>query len=124
MQWDMDTAMTATTTKTGVVIEDLEVGSGAVATGPGQFVTVHYTGCLVDGREFDSSLRRGEPFAFPLGVDYVIRGWDEGLVGMRVGGRRRLTVPPELGYGEAGAGSVIPPNATLVFEIELLELSE
>lgn len=116
--------MAAVTTASGLVIEDLEIGSGKEATGPGQFVTVHYTGCLADGREFDSSRRHGEPFAFPLGVAYVIRGWDEGVVGMRVGGKRRLTVPPDLGYGAAGAGSVIPPNATLTFEIELLEISD
>jgi len=116
--------MTALTTASGLVIEDLEIGSGNEATGPGQFVTVHYTGRLLDGQEFDSSRRNGEPFAFPLGVQYVIRGWDEGVVGMRIGGKRRLTVPPELGYGSAGAGAVIPPNATLVFEIELLEISE
>jgi FKBP-type peptidyl-prolyl cis-trans isomerase FkpA len=108
----------------GLVVEDLVVGQGRAATGPGQFVTVHYTGWLEDGKEFDSSRRRQEPFAFPLGVGYVIAGWDEGLVGMRVGGRRRLTVPPVLGYGSTGAGRVIPPNATLTFEIELLEISE
>jgi FKBP-type peptidyl-prolyl cis-trans isomerase FkpA len=107
----------------GLVAEDLVVGQGAAATGPGQFVTVHYTGWLEDGTEFDSSRRRNEPFAFPLGVGYVITGWDEGVVGMRVGGRRRLIVSPALGYGSAGAGGVIPPDATLTFEIELLEIS-
>lgn len=114
----------ATTTASGLIIEELRIGNGQKATGPGQFVTVHYAGRLEDGTEFDSSHRRGEPFAFPLGVDYVIRGWDEGVVGMRVGGKRRLTVPPRLAYGEKGAGGVIPPNATLVFEIELLDISE
>lgn len=104
--------------------EDLEIGAGAEAGGPGQFVTVHYTGWLTDGSEFDSSRTRNEPFGFPLGVGYVIPGWDAGMVGMRVGGRRRLTIPPELGYGAQGAGPLIPPNATLIFEIELLDLSE
>ena len=107
-----------------LIVEDLVVGEGSAATGPGQFVTVHYTGWLEDGTEFDSSRRRNEPFAFPLGVGYVIAGWDKGMAGMRVGGRRRLTVPPALGYGSAGAGRVIPPDATLVFEVELLEISE
>ena len=107
---------------TGLVIEDVVVGSGPEAMGPGQFVTVHYTGWLTDGTEFDSSRRRDEPFGFPLGVGYVIPGWDQGVVGMRVGGKRKLTIPPELGYGERGAGGVIPPNATLVFEVELLAL--
>ena len=109
---------------TGLVIEDVVVGSGPEAKGPGQFVTVHYTGWLTDGTEFDSSRRRDEPFGFPLGVGYVIPGWDQGVVGMRVGGKRKLTIPPELGYGERGAGGVIPPNATLVFEVELVELSD
>jgi FKBP-type peptidyl-prolyl cis-trans isomerase FkpA len=112
-----------TTASTPIRIDDLHVGEGQPATGPGQFVTVHYTGWLEDGSEFDSS-RRGEPFSFPLGVGYVIPGWDQGLVGMRVGGKRRLTIPPRLGYGANGMGSVIPPDATLIFEIELLEISE
>jgi FKBP-type peptidyl-prolyl cis-trans isomerase len=108
----------------GLVIEDVVVGSGPEATGPGQFVTVHYTGWLTDGTEFDSSRRRDEPFGFPLGVGYVIPGWDQGVVGMRVGGKRKLTIPPELGYGSRGAGGVIPPDATLVFEVELVDLSD
>ena len=111
-------------TSTGLVIEDISVGGGTEAKGPGQFVTVHYTGWLTDGTEFDSSRRRDEPFGFPLGVGYVIPGWDQGVVGMRVGGKRKLTIPPELGYGERGAGGVIPPNATLVFEVELVEISD
>lgn len=106
-----------------LALEDLQTGTGTEATGRGQFVTVHYTGWLEDGTEFDSSKRRGEPFGFPLGVGYVIPGWDRGVVGMRVGGTRRLTIAPELGYGAQGAGGVIPPNATLVFEIELLDVS-
>jgi FKBP-type peptidyl-prolyl cis-trans isomerase len=109
---------------TGLVIEDVVVGRGPEAKGPGQFVTVHYTGWLTDGTEFDSSRPRNEPFGFPLGVGYVIPGWDQGVVGMRVGGKRKLTIPPELGYGTRGAGDVIPPNATLVFEVELVELSD
>lgn len=107
-----------------LVSEDIQVGSGTEARGPGQFVTVHYTGWLTDGKEFDSSRRRNEPFRFPLGVGMVIPGWDQGVVGMRVGGKRKLTIPPELGYGARGAGGVIPPNATLVFEVELLDISE
>jgi FKBP-type peptidyl-prolyl cis-trans isomerase len=83
-------------------------------------VRVHYTGWLTDGTKFDSSLDRGQPFRFVLGEGQVVQGWDEGVEGMRVGGRRKLTIPPNLGYGEAGAGGVIPPNATLIFEIELV----
>lgn len=100
-------------------IEDLKVGIGAEATA-GQNVKVHYTGWLTDGTKFDSSVDRGRPFEFPLGGGRVIAGWDQGVQGMRVGGKRRLTIPPELGYGARGAGGVIPPNATLVFEVELL----
>lgn len=114
--------MTATPTPARLRVEDLIVGTGPQANGPGQFVTVHYTGWLENGTEFDSSRRR-EPFSFPLGVDFVIPGWDQGLIGMRVGGKRRLTIPAELGYGAAGAGNMIPPDATLIFEIALLEIS-
>jgi FKBP-type peptidyl-prolyl cis-trans isomerase FkpA len=116
--------MGKTETNTGLAYEDLVEGSGATATGPGQTVTVHYTGWLLDGTKFDSSLDRNEPFQFPLGVGMVIRGWDEGVAGMKVGGKRRLTIPPELGYGSRGAGNVIPPDSTLVFEVELLKISE
>lgn len=103
-------------------IEDLTVGSGAVATA-GQQVEVHYTGWLTNGTKFDSSVDRGKPFVFPLGGGRVIQGWDQGVAGMKVGGKRRLTIPPHLGYGARGAGGVIPPNATLVFEVELLGVS-
>jgi FKBP-type peptidyl-prolyl cis-trans isomerase FkpA len=116
--------MTTNSAGSRLIIEDLTPGSGAEAKGPGQYVTVHYTGWLDDGTEFDSSHRRNEPFGFPLGVGYVIPGWDQGVIGMRVGGKRRLTVPSALGYGAHGAGGVIPPHATLMFEIELLEISE
>jgi len=85
-------------------------------------VTVHYTGWLTDGSMFDSSLSRGEPFVFPLGAGRVIRGWDEGVAGMRVGGRRQLIIPAALAYGNRGAGGIIPPGATLIFEVELLEV--
>ncbi len=113
--------MTQQTLPGGLVIEDLEAGSGAVAV-KGRTVSVHYTGWLTDGRKFDSSKDRNDPFQFPLGAGHVIRGWDEGVQGMQEGGRRKLTIPPELGYGARGAGGVIPPNATLVFEVELLRI--
>ena len=104
-----------------LAVDDLVPGAGETATS-GQTVVVHYTGWLGDGRKFDSSRDRGRPFSFRLGGGQVIVGWDEGVAGMKVGGKRKLTVPPALGYGEAGAGGVIPPNATLVFEVELLEI--
>lgn len=100
-------------------IEDIQAGNGAEATN-GHKVSVHYTGWLTNGQKFDSSLDRGKPLEFELGAGRVIRGWEQGLVGMRVGGKRKLTIPPELGYGARGAGNVIPPNATLVFEVELV----
>lgn len=109
-------------TPSGLVIEDLVVGDGAVASA-GQRVTVHYTGWLTDGKKFDSSKDRRDPFVFPLGRGQVIKGWDEGVAGMKVGGKRKLTIPPSLGYGARGAGGVIPPNATLLFEVELLNVS-
>jgi FKBP-type peptidyl-prolyl cis-trans isomerase FkpA len=107
---------------------DVKLGTGAAAAA-GRTVVVHYTGWLYDaaavetkGRKFDSSRDRGEPFRFALGAGEVIAGWDQGVAGMQVGGQRRLTIPPELGYGARGAGGVIPPNATLVFDVELVEL--
>ncbi len=111
--------MSAITTSSGLGIEEISVGAGVEAIA-GSTVSVHYTGWLADGCKFDSSVDRNEPFDFPLGRGYVIPGWDEGVAGMRVGGKRRLTIPPHLGYGAQGAGGVIPPNATLVFEVELL----
>ena len=116
--------MSEITTPSGLRYEELAVGEGAEATGRGQTVKVHYTGWLENGTKFDSSVDRGQPFDFPLGVGMVIKGWDEGVVGMRVGGRRKLTIPSDLGYGARGAGGVIPPNATLVFEVELLGIAE
>lgn len=105
---------------TKLKIEDETVGKGAVAK-KGDRVSVHYTGWLTDGTKFDSSKDRGQAFEFTLGAGEVIAGWDQGVAGMKVGGKRKLTIPPELGYGAQGAGGVIPPNATLVFEVELLK---
>ena len=108
-------------TASGLVIEELVVGTGDVAAA-GQKVSVHYTGWLTDGKKFDSSKDRSEAFVFSLGRGQVIRGWDEGVAGMKVGGKRKLTIPPGLGYGARGAGGAIPPNAVLVFEVELLQI--
>jgi FKBP-type peptidyl-prolyl cis-trans isomerase len=109
------------TTPSGLKYVDEVVGSGAEAKA-GQTAVVYYTGWLTDGKKFDSSKDRGQPFSFPLGGGRVIKGWDEGVAGMKVGGKRTLTIPANLGYGAAGAGGVIPPNATLRFEVELLEV--
>ena len=111
--------MASITTPSGLVMEELVVGTGAEAKS-GQDVSVHYTGWLTNGKKFDSSKDRGDPFVFPLGQGHVIKGWDEGVQGMKVGGKRKLTIPPAMGYGARGAGGVIPPDATLVFEVELL----
>ncbi|PKU26170.1 FKBP-type peptidyl-prolyl cis-trans isomerase [Telmatospirillum siberiense] len=111
------------TTSSGLQITDIQVGTGATPK-PGQTCVMHYTGWLyqggVKGKKFDSSLDRGEPFEFPIGQGHVIRGWDEGVATMKVGGKRTLIIPPQLGYGARGAGGVIPPNATLIFDVELL----
>jgi len=109
------------TTTSGLQYVDIKKGEGREAHA-GETASVHYTGWLTNGTKFDSSKDRGEPFAFRLGAGQVIRGWDEGVEGMHIGGIRKLTIPPQLGYGARGAGNVIPPNATLVFEVELLDL--
>ena len=111
------------TTESGLQIKDLVVGTGEQAR-EGATVAVHYTGWLLDGTKFDSSVDRGTPFEFKLGQGRVIKGWDEGVATMRVGGKRELTIPPELAYGDRGAGAVIKPSDTLVFEIELLEVED
>ncbi len=105
----------------GLKYTDDQVGSGTEAQ-TGKTVSVHYTGWLLDGTKFDSSRDRNAPFTFPLGRGQVIKGWDEGVAGMKVGGKRTLVIPPDLGYGARGAGGVIPPNATLKFEVELLDV--
>jgi peptidylprolyl isomerase len=113
------------TTPSGLQITDTQVGTGATPK-PGQICVMHYTGWLYQngakGKKFDSSLDRGQPFEFPIGKGQVIPGWDEGVATMKVGGKRTLVIPPELGYGARGAGGVIPPNATLIFEVELLNV--
>lgn len=113
--------MAEITTASGLQYEDSKEGAGAAAQS-GQTVSVHYTGWLTNGTKFDSSKDRNQPFDFPLGAGRVIKGWDEGVQGMKVGGIRKLTIPSNLGYGARGAGGVIPPNATLVFEVELLKI--
>ncbi|MSQ20207.1 MAG: FKBP-type peptidyl-prolyl cis-trans isomerase [Betaproteobacteria bacterium] len=114
--------MSTTTSASGLIIEEVLFGTGDTASS-GQDVTVHYTGWLTDGKKFDSSKDRDDPFEFSLGARQVIAGWDEGVQGMKVGGVRKLTIPPTLGYGSRGAGGVIPPGATLVFEVELLGIA-
>ncbi len=114
--------MTTITTASGLTIEDTVIGKGTAASA-GRDVTVHYAGWLADGTQFDSIKEKQDPFEFTLGRKEVMAGWEEGLSGMRVGGTRKLIVPPQLAYGEAGAGDTIPPNATLTFEVELLAVS-
>ena len=114
-----DTRLTAS----GLSITELSVGEGAEATA-GQTVVVHYRGTLEDGTQFDASYDRGTPFSFPLGAGRVIKGWDEGVQGMKIGGKRKLIIPSDLAYGSRGAGGVIPPNATLIFEVELLDIKK
>jgi FKBP-type peptidyl-prolyl cis-trans isomerase FkpA len=109
------------TTESGLKYLDMTVGTGRLAE-LGDTASVHYTGWLADGKKFDSSVDRKEPFSFRLGAGQVIKGWDEGVMGMKIGGKRKLTIPPQLGYGVRGAGGVIPPNATLTFDVELLDL--
>ncbi|MBH0185766.1 MAG: FKBP-type peptidyl-prolyl cis-trans isomerase [Nitrospira sp.] len=108
-----------TVTASGLKYVDQVVGAGDVAVA-GKTVSVHYTGWLENGKKFDSSVDRGQPFSFPLGAGRVIKGWDEGVQGMKIGGKRKLTIPSDLGYGSRGAGGVIPANATLIFDVELL----
>ena len=110
-------------TESGLRIKDLVVGTGEPAR-VGSIAVVHYTGRLLDGTKFDSSVDRGTPFEFPLGQGSVIKGWDEGVATMRVGGKRELTIPPDLAYGDRGAGALIQPGATLVFDVELLEVKD
>jgi FKBP-type peptidyl-prolyl cis-trans isomerase len=110
-----------TKTASGLQYQEVTAGSGAEAR-DGQVAVVHYTGWLTDGTKFDSSRDRGEPFSFPIGAGQVIPGWDEGVAGMKIGGRRKLVIPANLGYGDMGAPPVIPPGATLVFDVELLDL--
>ncbi|MDA8413388.1 MAG: FKBP-type peptidyl-prolyl cis-trans isomerase [Desulfobacteraceae bacterium] len=111
------------TTASGLKYIDIKVGSGAAPV-KGKQVKVHYTGTLENGKKFDSSVDRNEPFSFVIGVGQVIPGWDEGVMGMKVGGKRKLIIPSKLGYGAAGAGGVIPPNATLLFDVELLDVAK
>jgi FKBP-type peptidyl-prolyl cis-trans isomerase len=117
------TKVTGAPTKTpsGLQYWDIKKGNGKTAV-KGVMIAVHYTGWLTNGKKFDSSVDRGEPFRFGLGQNQVIKGWDEGVAGMKVGGKRQLRIPPELGYGSSGAGGVIPPNATLIFDVELLRV--
>lgn len=117
----MDTSTNNSTESAKLIIEDIKLGEGREVKS-GDTVVMHYLGTLESGTKFDSSYDRGEPFATQIGVGQVIKGWDEGVPGMKIGGKRKLTIPSELGYGARGAGGIIPPNATLIFEVELLEI--
>ena len=121
MAEDSQSESNSRTTDSGLIISDILTGDGDEASA-GKTVTVNYTGTLENGTQFDTSIGRA-PFSFPLGAGRVIKGWDEGVAGMKVGGKRKLTIPPELGYGSRGAGNVIPANATLIFEVELLNVN-
>jgi peptidylprolyl isomerase len=121
MEGSKNMANEEVTTPSGLKYVDETIGDGAEPKA-GQTVTVHYTGTLEDGKKFDSSKDRNQPFEFTIGVGQVIKGWDEGVMTMKVGGKRKLIIPAELGYGTRGAGGVIPPNATLLFDVELLEV--
>ena len=118
-----DGAAKTVTTASGLKYTDVKVGSGASPV-KGKQVKVHYTGTLENGKKFDSSVDRNEPFVFVIGVGQVIAGWDEGVMGMKVGGKRKLIIPSKLGYGARGAGGDIPPNATLLFDVELLDVAK
>jgi FKBP-type peptidyl-prolyl cis-trans isomerase FkpA len=110
------------TTASGLQYQDMVIGTGTEAT-PGSTASVHYTGWLTDGTQFDSSRGKGQPISFQIGTQYIIQGWNEGITGMKVGGKRKLTIPPSLGYGADGRPPVIPPNATLKFDIELVAVN-
>jgi len=116
-------AKTTTAPKT-LLITEVKEGTGNAVAGTGDTLRVHYTGTLADGKKFDSSRDRKEPFEFKLGAGQVIKGWDQGFAGMKVGGQRKLVIPPDLAYGAQGAGAVIPPNATLTFDVELVEIKK
>ncbi len=117
----MDTNINTSTDSGKLIIEDIKIGEGREVKS-GDTVVMHYRGTLVDGTKFDSSYDRNQPFTTQIGVGQVIKGWDQGVPGMKIGGKRKLTVPADLGYGERGAGEVIPPDATLIFEVELLDI--
>jgi peptidylprolyl isomerase len=120
---DKPDTVKSVTTASGLKYVDVKVGNGASPV-KGKQVKVHYTGTLENGKKFDSSVDRNQPFSFVIGVGQVIPGWDEGVMSMKVGGKRKLTIPSKLGYGAAGAGGVIPPNATLLFDVELLDVAK
>ena len=120
---DAPAANKEVTTPSGLKYTDVKVGTGDSPV-KGKMVKVHYTGTLENGKKFDSSVDRKQPFNFTIGVGQVIKGWDEGVMGMKVGGKRKLVIPSKLGYGAAGAGGVIPPNATLLFDVELLDVQK